>query len=173
MRRRVCGIWRRLASGHPTACGYSRPRYRGCHWPVSTPPDRNADWETCRNRAHHDKARISTMELGILPSYIGFETATSSANLTLTRSLLAENSPYFMTGVKYTYKPSDKWQFSGLITNGWQRINKPDKSISPALGSQLVYKPSVKSLFNWSTYVGKELYNNRWGMRYFSNLYWD
>jgi hypothetical protein len=120
-----------------------------------------------------DKAKKSTLEVGILPSYIGFETATSASNLNLTRSLLAENSPYFMTGVKYTYKPNDKWQFSGLVTNGWQRINKPNKNVSPALGSQIVYKPSEKATFNWSTFTGKELYNNEWGMRYFSNLYWD
>lgn len=120
-----------------------------------------------------DKAQKSTVEVGILPSYIGFETATSGSNLTLTRSILAENSPYFMTGAKYTYKPNVKWTFSGLVTNGWQRINKPNKNVSPALGSQIVYKPSDKSLFNWSTYFGKELYNNEWGMRYFSNLYWD
>ena len=120
-----------------------------------------------------DKARKSTVELGILPSYIGFETATSASNLTLTRSILAENSPYFMTGLKYTYKPNEKVTFSGLVTNGWQRINKPNKNISPALGSQIIYKPSDKSVFNWSTFIGKELYKNEWGMRYFSNLYWD
>ncbi|MFN3754118.1 outer membrane beta-barrel protein [Flavobacterium sp.] len=120
-----------------------------------------------------DKDRKSTIEVGVLPSYIGFETATSGSNLTLTRSMLAENSPYFMTGVKYTFVPNAQWQFSGLVTNGWQRINKPDKNVSPALGSQIVYKPSDKSMFNWSTFMGKELYNNEWGMRYFSNLYWD
>lgn len=120
-----------------------------------------------------DEAKKSSVEVGVLPSYIGFESATSGSNLNLTRSLLAENSPYFMTGAKYSYKPNDKWQFSGLVTNGWQRISKPNKNVSPALGSQIVYKPSDKSIFNWSTFVGKELYNNQWGMRYFSNLYWD
>lgn len=120
-----------------------------------------------------DRAKKSTVEVGILPSYIGFETAAYSSNLTLTRSLLAENSPYFMTGIKYTYKSNDQWQFSGLVTNGWQLISKPDKNVSPALGSQIVYKPSHKSTFNWSTFVGKESYNNKWGMRYFSNIYWD
>ena len=120
-----------------------------------------------------DQAQKNTVEFGILPSYIGFESATTGANLTLTRSMLAENSPYFMTGVKYTYKPNNQWQFSGLVTNGWQRINKPDKNISPALGSQIVYKPKENSTFNWSTFMGKELYNGQWGMRYFSNWYWD
>lgn len=120
-----------------------------------------------------DKNKKSTVEVGILPSYIGFETATSASNLTLTRSLLAENSPYFMTGIKYSYKPNDKWMLAGLLTNGWQRINKPNKNNAPALGSQVVYKPSEKSVFNWSTFMGKELYNNHFAMRYFSNLYWD
>lgn len=120
-----------------------------------------------------DEAKKSSVEVGILPSYIGFESATTSANLTLTRSMLAENSPYFMTGVKYTYKPNNQWQFSGLVTNGWQRIDKPDKNISPALGYQIVFKPKENSTFNWSTFMGKELYNGQWGMRYFSNGYWD
>ena len=115
----------------------------------------------------------SSIEVGIMPSYIGFESATTATNLTLTRSILAENSPYFMTGIKYNYKPNDKWSFSGLLTNGWQRINRPDKTVTPALGTQIIYKPSEKSTLNWSTFIGKEFYQTELGMRYFSNLYWD
>ena len=115
----------------------------------------------------------SSIEVGIMPSYIGFESATTATNLTLTRSILAENSPYFMTGIKYNYKPNDKWSFSGLVTNGWQRINKPQKDVAPALGTQIIYKPSEKSTLNWSTFIGKEFYGTELGMRYFSNLYWD
>lgn len=115
----------------------------------------------------------SSIEVGIMPSYIGFESATTATNLTLTRSILAENSPYFMTGIKYNYKPNDKWSFSGLVTNGWQRINKPQKDVAPSLGTQIVYKPSEKATLNWSTFIGKEFYQTELAMRYFSNLYWD
>ena len=115
----------------------------------------------------------SSIEVGIMPSYIGFESATTATNLTLTRSILAENSPYFMTGIKYNYKPNDKWSFSGLVTNGWQRINRPDKTVTPALGTQIIYKPSEKATLNWSTFIGKEFYQTELAMRYFSNLYWD
>ena len=115
----------------------------------------------------------SSIEVGIMPSYIGFESATTATNLTLTRSILAENSPYFMTGIKYNYKPNEKWSFSGLVTNGWQRINKPDKTVTPALGTQIVYKPSEKATLNWSTFIGKEFYQTELAMRYFNNLYWD
>jgi Putative beta-barrel porin-2, OmpL-like. bbp2 len=120
-----------------------------------------------------DASKKQTIEVGILPSYIGFETATSASNLTLTRSLLAENSPYFMTGAKYTYKPSDQWSFSGLLTNGWQRINKPNRKVLPSFGSQIVYKPSATATLNWSTYVGDEPLADDLQTRYFSNLYYD
>lgn len=120
-----------------------------------------------------DQSKKHSIEVGILPSYIGFETATSASNLTLTRSILAENSPYFMTGVKYNYKPSDKWNFAALLTNGWQRINKPQKDIAPSLGSQIVYKSNENSTLNWSTFIGKEFNGTDFTMRYFSNLYFD
>ena len=120
-----------------------------------------------------DEQKKHSIEVGILPSYIGFETAVSHYNLTLTRSLLAENSPYFMTGIKYNFKPSDKWNFSGLVTNGWQRISKPNKNVAPAFGTQIVYKSSENSTLNWSTFLGKEFDGLDYSMRYFSNLYFD
>ena len=61
----------------------------------------------------------------------------------------------------------------GLITNGWQRIAKSNDAIPPSYGTQIVFIPTENSLLNWSTFVGKENYNGAFGMRYFSNLYWD
>jgi hypothetical protein len=120
-----------------------------------------------------DKSKKQSVEVGILPSYLGFESSTTSTNLNLTRSILAENSPYFMTGVKYNYKPSDKWNFTALFTNGWQRINKPQKDVAPSFGTQIVYKSSANSTLNWSTFIGKEFNGIDYTMRYFSNLYFD
>ena len=120
-----------------------------------------------------DAKRKHAIEMGIMPSYIGFETATSASNLTLTRSMLAENSPYFMTGIKYQFQPSEKWTFATLLTNGWQRIAKPDHSTIPAFGSQIIFKPTEKAILNWSTFIGDE--PTEWGLRtrYFSNIYFD
>ncbi len=120
-----------------------------------------------------DAAKKNNIEFGIFSSYIGFESAITGSNLTLTRSILAENSPYFMTGVKYNYKPSAKWVFSGMLSNGWQRISKQDKRVAPAVGTQIIFKPVDNSTFNWSTFFGKEYYGTKLGVRYFSNLYWD
>ncbi len=44
-----------------------------------------------------------------MPSHIGFESAVGSDCWNLTRSILAENSPYFESGIKlnYTNKKQD------------------------------------------------------------------
>lgn len=118
-------------------------------------------------------SRKTNVEVGILPSYIGFETATSAINLTTTRSILAENSPYFMTGIKLNHQFSEKFTGAFLVTNGWQRIQRPNKKVTPSFGTQLSYKIKENSLFNWSTFVGKEYNGVDFTMRYFSNLYWD
>jgi hypothetical protein len=120
-----------------------------------------------------DQAKKHNIEIGILPSYIGFESAASLNNPTLTRSILADNSPYFMTGIWYHYNPNSRWSIGMLVMNGWQRIQKPERSAAPALGTQLSYKPSSKHLLNWSSYAGKEQYAAFTGMRWFENFYWD
>jgi hypothetical protein len=120
-----------------------------------------------------DKAKKQTVEVGIMPSFYGFETACSHSNLTLTRSILGENSPYFMTGVKYAYKPSEKWNFSTMLANGWQKINKPIKKALPSFGTQVVYKPKETATLNWSVFVGDEPIGTDLRTRYFSNLYYD
>lgn len=120
-----------------------------------------------------NESKKTSLEAGILPSYIGFETATSHSNLTATRSILAENSPYFMTGIKLNHQFTDKVSGAFFMTNGWQRINKPNKNVSPSVGTQLVYKSSEKSTLNWSTFVGKEFNGTNFTMRYFNNIYWD
>ena len=120
-----------------------------------------------------NKKKTTTLEAGILPSYIGFESAITQANLTATRSILAENSPYFMTGVKLNHQFNEKWSLAGLLTNGWQRIEKPKSDLAPSFGTQLIYKPNSKNTLNWSTFIGKEAYVDEFNLRYFINMYWD
>lgn len=122
---------------------------------------------------YFNASQKTNMEVGIMPSYIGFETATSSINLTATRSILAENTPYYMTGIKLNHQFNNKFTASFLITNGWQRIQKANNKVAPSFGTQISYKIKENSLINWSTFVGKEYNGVDFTMRYFSNLYWD
>ena len=111
------------------------------------------------------------IDAGIFSSHIGFESAISTENLTLTRSLLAENSPYFLSGVKLTVNPSDKWLISGLVVNGWQRIQRVQGNSLPSFGTQLTYSPNKKFNLNWSTFIGTDDPDSTRRMRYFNNLY--
>jgi hypothetical protein len=111
------------------------------------------------------------LDAGVLPSYIGFESVPSIANWTLTRSLLAENSPYFVTGAKLTYSPSPKWEMAVLALNGWQRIQRVPGNTTPAVGTQLLYKPSAATTYNWSTFVGTDDPDSARRMRLFNNFY--
>jgi len=94
------------------------------------------------------------VDAGIFSSHIGMETALSIDNLTLSRSIMADNTPYYETGVKITYTPSDKLTFTGLVLNGWQNI--VDHNSNKAIGTQVQWRPVCKVLFNSSTFIGKE-----------------
>ena len=120
-----------------------------------------------------DKKQQTSIEAGIMPSNIGFETANSHANLTVTRSILAENSPYYLTGFKLNHQVNEKLSFAFLVTNGWQRIKKINGKIAPSIGTQLTYKTNSKSVFNWSTFLGKETLGSDFTTRFFNNLYYD
>lgn len=111
------------------------------------------------------------LDAGVLPAHIGFESAISMDNLTLTRSIVAENSPYFLTGAKVTYNPNDNWEFAALIVNGWQRIQRLAGNSLPSFGTQINYQPTDDITLNWSTFIGTDDPDINRRMRYFNNFY--
>jgi len=112
------------------------------------------------------------IDAGIMPSHIGFESAVSKDCYNLTRSLLAENSPYFEAGAKLTYiSDNNKWVLSGLVLNGWQRINRINGNSLLSFGTQLQYKPNSTLTLNYSTFIGTDKPDSARLMRYFHDLY--
>lgn len=112
------------------------------------------------------------IDAGIFSSHIGFESAVSKDCWTLTRSILADNSPYFESGAKITYTTdNNKWLFSALALNGWQRIKRVDGNSLMSFGTQLQYKPSADVLINYSTFIGTDKPDSVRLMRYFHNIY--
>ncbi len=112
------------------------------------------------------------IDAGIFSSHLGFESAIGKDNWTVTRSIFADNSPYFETGAKISYtSASGKLFLSGLILNGWQRIQRVDGSSLPAFGHQLVYKPTAKWTINSGSFIGSDKADSARQMRYFHNLY--
>lgn len=118
------------------------------------------------------KSKNLWIDAGILPSHIGFESAVSKDCWALTRSLQAENSPYFESGAKISYTSnSGKWFLSGLVLNGWQRIQRVTGNSTVAFGHQLTYKPTEKITLNSSSFIGNDKPDSIRQMRYFHNLY--
>ncbi len=112
------------------------------------------------------------IDAGIFSSHIGFESAVSKDCWTLTRSLLADNSPYFESGAKLTYTSNNsKWLVSGLVLNGWQRIKRVDANSLMSYGTQLQYKPNATTTFNYSTFIGTDKPDSARLWRYFHNVY--
>jgi hypothetical protein len=112
------------------------------------------------------------LDAGVMPSHIGFESAISKDCWTLTRSILAENSPYFETGARLSYTTrNEKWYLAALLLNGWQRINRAPGNNTPAFGTQLTYSPARKLTLNWSTFIGNDKPDSTKQQRWFSNLY--
>lgn len=112
------------------------------------------------------------LDAGVLPSHIGFESAIGADCYTLTRSMMAENSPYFETGAKLSYTSgNDQWNIAVLFLNGWQRIQRLQGNSTPAFGHQLSYHPNKKVTINSSSYIGNEQPDNLKKIRYFHNLY--
>lgn len=112
------------------------------------------------------------VDAGIFASHIGFESAIGKDCWNLTRSILADNSPYYESGVKLSYtSDNEKWFISGLILNGWQRIQRVNGNNTPAFGHQLTFKPNSKVTLNSSSFVGSDTPDSTRQMRYFHNFY--
>lgn len=110
-----------------------------------------------------------SVDAGILPSHIGLETAVSKDNWNLSRSILAENTPYYESGIKLNYVPNDKWSASVLVLNGWQNIKETNSG--KAVGTQVQFKPNNKLLLNSSTFIGNEKPDSARQTRLFHNFF--
>jgi hypothetical protein len=111
------------------------------------------------------------LDAGIFASHIGNEAAASLSNPTLTRSIMAENTPYYQTGIKLTYDAGKKWLFSALLLNGWQNIQETPNNNNKPLCTQILYRPNATTEINYSTFVGNEKPDSTKQWRYFNHFY--
>lgn len=118
------------------------------------------------------KDRDLWFDAGLFASHIGFESAIGKDNWMLTRSLVAENSPYYLAGGKLTYNaPSGKWTLLGSVVNGWQRVRRLNGYSGPALSTQVQFRPSSALTLNWSTFFGSDRPDSLQQSRMYHNLY--
>ena len=94
------------------------------------------------------------IDAGVFFSHMGTESWVSADNIAYTRSLVADYSPYYSTGVRAQWAVSPTLSARVDVTNGWQNISETntDKSV----GARLDWTPREgRTLSAWS-YAGNE-----------------
>jgi hypothetical protein len=118
------------------------------------------------------KSKNLWIDAGVLPSHIGFESAHSPECWILTRSIIADNSPYFEGGAKISYTTDNsKWSADVFALNGWQRIQRVLGNSLMSWGTQLQFRPSAKLTLNYSTFLGTDKPDSLRLWRHFHNIY--
>jgi len=113
------------------------------------------------------------IDAGIFPSYIGFESTHAFDNNTLSRSLLAENSPYYLSGIRMNYPLSAEQELNFFLLTGWQKILPVKGNSLPSLGLQWINKIDSDSKLNWSFFAGSDSPDDQRKIRYFNNFFWQ
>jgi Putative beta-barrel porin-2, OmpL-like. bbp2 len=111
------------------------------------------------------------LDMGVLGSPYTNESYVSKDHIMYTRSLGAENAPYYLSGLKLTLPLTKKFNAYFYLLNGWQQIT--DQNSGKSLGTQVEFRPTNNLLINWDTYIGDERTStspqNR--TRYFTDVY--
>lgn len=94
------------------------------------------------------------MDAGIFLSSFGSEGWISRDNWTYTRSLVAEFSPYYESGLKLTWNRSSHLSAEGHLLNGWQNVS--ENNSAKALGFRVDYSPSPRFAFGFDVFAGNE-----------------
>lgn len=92
---------------------------------------------------------------GVFFSPFGSESWISRDNWTYTRSLIAENSPYYEAGVKATWQATPALSAQLHVINGWQNISETNSS--KALGARLDYTVTPRLSIAYDGFVGNEM----------------
>lgn len=94
------------------------------------------------------------VDAGVFFSPFGSENWISRDNWTYTRSLIADNSPYYEAGVKATWTITPKWSAQLHVINGWQNISETNSS--KAVGARVDFAPRDGLSFAYDLFVGNE-----------------
>jgi len=94
------------------------------------------------------------VDAGIFFSHIGMESFISRDNLTYTRSLSAEFTPYYESGAKLTWQQSPRLTAVFAVVNGWQNISENNKD--KAVGLRLDFAGNAATTVSYYNFIGKE-----------------
>jgi putative OmpL-like beta-barrel porin-2 len=96
---------------------------------------------------------------GVYFSYIGWEGWISRDNPTYTRSLVADYTPYYLSGVHFTWQPRtgdgpSPFTFQLHFMNGWQNVS--ENNHGKAVGLRVDWQMSPNATLAYSNLIGNE-----------------
>ncbi len=91
---------------------------------------------------------------GIFYSHMGMESWASRDNLTYTRSLVGDYSPYYQSGVKLTYAATPKLTAQLDVVNGWQNIS--ENNTGKGAGVRLDYAADSATTLSYYNFFSNE-----------------
>lgn len=94
---------------------------------------------------------------GVFYSHMGMESWASRDNPTYTRSLVAEYSPYYSSGVRFIWQASAQLTAHLHIVNGWQNIS--ENNSGKGVGLRLDYAPSPSTGLSYYNFFTDEAGN--------------
>jgi hypothetical protein len=101
------------------------------------------------------KSKNLWWDAGVYSSFIGIESAISSDCPTLTRSMVAENSPYYLSGTRVVFTSDNKKHEAGMhVLNGWQRIGWDPAISKPSIGAHYKYNFNANLSLMYGAFYG-------------------
>ena len=92
------------------------------------------------------------VDVGVFFAHTGYEGWISRDNLSYTRSIVADFSPYYESGAKLTWTATPRLTATFVVINGWQDISK--YNTPPAGGVRLDYAATPKLTLTYDNFVG-------------------
>lgn len=93
------------------------------------------------------------IDAGVYFSHIGMESWISRDDYTVGRSIIADYSPYYQSGMRSVHDISDRLHVELHILRGWQNISN-DRD--PSLGTQVAYDLTPQTKVVYNTFIGNE-----------------
>jgi hypothetical protein len=94
------------------------------------------------------------LDVGVFFAPFGSESWISTENWTYTRSLIADNSPYYESGVRATWFVTPRFTAQVHVINGWQNISETNSD--KALAVRFDYSLMPRVLLAYDAFAGNE-----------------
>lgn len=94
----------------------------------------------------------SWLDIGVFSGHFGYESALALERELYSPALSTEYTPYYQTGIRYTYNITDQTTFRAVIVNGWQNIGETNDGKSGGLAVD--HQANDRIFLSYGNYLG-------------------